>query len=199
VQTANKQLNFIQHVVALLKPGGRAAIVVPDNVLFESGAAAIVRRHLLQHCKLHTVLRLPTGLFYAQGVQANVIFFDKLATPKPSRNAGSLWVYDLRAGNHFSLKTRPLAASDLDDFVTLFGERAAKGGRRPESAGMRWRSFEIGDLLKDERANLDLAWSEDVQYDSTGGHDRLNAISEAIAADLRHAMDQIAQIVPMNR
>ena len=114
--TSNKQLNFIQHVKTLLKQNGRAAVVVPDNVLFEGGAGETVRRKLLHECDVHTLLRLPTGLFYAQGVKANVLFFDK----KPASETPwtkKLWIYDLRTNMHFTLKTSSLQRSDLDEFV----------------------------------------------------------------------------------
>ena len=118
IETANKQLNFIQHVVSLLKPGGRAAVVVPDNVLFESGAAAAVRRRLLERCRLRAVLRLPPGIFYAQGVKANVIFFDQAHQQRAAN--GTFGVYDLRTDVRVSLKTKPLRRRDLSDFVTRY-------------------------------------------------------------------------------
>ena len=117
--TSNKQLNFLQHVKTLLKQNGRAAIVVPDNVLFEGGAGETVRRKLLHECEVHTLLRLPTGLFYAQGVKANVLFFDK----KPASETPwtkKLWIYDLRTNKHFTLKTNPLKREDLDEFVQCY-------------------------------------------------------------------------------
>jgi type I restriction enzyme M protein len=105
--TSNKQLNFVQHIKTLLKSHGRAAVVLPDNVLFEGGAGETIRRKLLHECDVHTLLRLPTGLFYAQGVKANVLFFDK----KPASETPwtrKLWIYDLRTNQHFTLKTNPL-------------------------------------------------------------------------------------------
>ena len=139
--TSNKQLNFVQHVKTLLEVNGRAAVVVPDNVLFEGGAGETVRRKLLHECDVHTLLRLPTGIFYAQGVKANVLFFDK----KPgSRNPWTkkLWIYDLRTNKHFTLKTNPLKREDLDEFVDLLQARALatrarrRGPRRsPTAAG----------------------------------------------------------------
>ena len=117
--TSNKQLNFVQHVKTLLKQNGRAAVVVPDNVLFEGGAGETIRRKLLHECDVHTLLRLPTGLFYAQGVKANVLFFDKNPageTPWTKR----LWIYDLRTNMHFTLKTNPLKREDLDEFVKCY-------------------------------------------------------------------------------
>ena len=117
--TKNKQLNFLQHVKTLLKINGRCAIVVPDNVLFEGGAGETVRRNLLKQCDVHTLLRLPTGIFYAQGVKANVLFFDaKPAQEKPWTT--KLWVYDLRTNMHFTQKTNPLKRSDLDEFVECY-------------------------------------------------------------------------------
>ena len=117
--TKNKQLNFLQHVKTLLKVNGRCAIVVPDNVLFEGGAGETVRRNLLKQCDVHTLLRLPTGIFYAQGVKANVLFFDaKPAQEKPWTE--KLWVYDLRTNMHFTLKTNPLKRADLDEFVECY-------------------------------------------------------------------------------
>ena len=117
--TSNKQLNFLQHVRTLLKNTGRAAIVAPDNVLFEGGAGEIVRRRLLAECDVHTLLRLPTGIFYAQGVKANVLFFDrKPASETPWTR--DLWIYDLRTNRRFTLKNNPLTRADLDDFVACY-------------------------------------------------------------------------------
>ncbi|PKK81404.1 MAG: DNA methyltransferase, partial [Thermoplasmata archaeon HGW-Thermoplasmata-2] len=114
--TSNKQLNFVQHVKTILKINGKAAVVVPDNVLFEGGAGETVRRKLLHEFDVHTLLRLPTGIFYAQGVKANVLFFDKRpASEKPWTE--KLWIYDLRTNVHFTLKTNTLASDDLQDFV----------------------------------------------------------------------------------
>ncbi len=120
--TSNKQLNFLQHVFTILKQHGRAAIVVPDNVLFEGGAGETVRRELLKQADVHTLLRLPTGIFYAQGVKANVLFFDrKPASEKPWTD--KLWIYDLRTNQHFTLKENALKRSDLDDFVACYHAR----------------------------------------------------------------------------
>ena len=116
--TCNKQLNFVQHIKTLLKQHGRAAVVVPDNVLFEGGAGETIRKKLLHECDVHTLLRLPTGLFYAQGVKANVLFFErKPASETPWTK--KLWIYDLRTNKHFTLKTNPLKREDLDEFVQL--------------------------------------------------------------------------------
>ena len=126
--TSNKQLNFLQHVRSLLEINGRAAIVVPDNVLFEGGAGETVRRRLLEQCDVHTLLRLPTGIFYAGGVKANVLFFDR-KPPSETPWTKKLWIYDLRTNQSFTLKTRKLTRADLDDFVACYNadDRAGPG------------------------------------------------------------------------
>src|SRR5215203_3530784 len=116
--TTNKQLNFVQHVKTILKMNGRAAVVVPDNVLFEGGAGETVRRKLLRECDVHTLLRLPTGIFYAQGVKANVLFFERKPAQEKPRTK-ELWIYDLRTNQNFTLKERPLVRADLDEFAAL--------------------------------------------------------------------------------
>ena len=141
--TSNKQLNFLQHVFTILKQHGRAAIVVPDNVLFEGGAGETVRRELLKQADVHTLLRLPTGIFYAQGVKANVLFFDrKPAAEKPWTT--KLWIYDLRTNKHFTLKENPLKRSDLDDFVTCYNPKNPHEGKESE----RFKSFTYEELTK---------------------------------------------------
>ncbi len=160
IVTANKQLNFVQHAFTLLEPGGRCAIIVPDNVLFEGGVGEAVRRNLLERCNVHTLLRLPPGIFYAQGVKANVLFFDR--TP-PERRAG-LWVYDLRTSKHFTLKQRPIQRPDLDDFVECYRpnemrkRKATWSERKPMG---RWRRFDRDTLLSDAKVGLDLSWLRD--------------------------------------
>jgi type I restriction enzyme M protein len=126
VTTSNKQLNFLQHFMTIMKPGGTAAVVMPDNVLFEGGAGDALRRRLLKDFDFHTLLRLPTGIFYKQGVKANVLFFEKVAGGERVATE-ALWVYDLRTNQSFTLRERPLVRADLDDFVASF-----KSGRRHE-------------------------------------------------------------------
>ena len=116
--TSNKQLNFLQHVKTLLKINGRCAIVVPDNVLFEGGAGETIRKKLLHECEVHTLLRLPTGIFYAQGVKANVLFFDRRGASEKSWTE-KLWIYDLRTNMHFTLKENPLKYEDSEDFIEM--------------------------------------------------------------------------------
>lgn len=188
VQTANKQLNFMQHIVALLKPGGRAAVVIPDNVLFETGAAAAIRRRLLQSCRVHTILRLPPGLFYAAGVKSNVVFFDK-PEKAVDRPAEAVWVYDLRSDKRFSLRTKPLQAEDLREFVTLF-----KSEHRGD--GERHRSFYTQALLGDPDCLLDLTWASANVVVRAPGLARLDELSSLVADDLRRALELITKPSP---
>lgn len=188
IQTANKQLNFIQHVFSLLKPDGRAAIVVPDNVLFESGAAAAVRRYLLERCQLRAVLRLPPGIFYAQGVKANVIFFEQ--THHRSAANGTFAVYDLRTDVYVSLKTKPLRRRDLTDFVTRYRESFA--AETQEST--RYRLFSVDEVLGTGDCQLDLAWGEDVGEPCEPGLARLERISELVTDDLTRALALIREL-----
>lgn len=189
--TKNKQLNFLQHVKALLKVGGRCAIVVPDNVLFEGGAGETVRRKLLEQCDVHTLLRLPTGLFYAQGVKANVLFFDA----KPAQEKAwtkKLWVYDLRTNRHFTLKANPLQRSDLDEFVECY-KPGARQKRKPtwsvEQPDGRWRAFEYGELVKRDKINLDLFWLRDTSLEDSDDLPDPDVLADQIADDLETALD----------
>jgi len=187
--TSNKQLNFLQHVKSLLKIHGRAAIVVPDNVLFEGGAGETVRRKLLHECDVHTLLRLPTGVFYAQGVKANVLFFDR----KPASEAPwtkTLWIYDLRTNRHFTLRTNPLKRSDLDDFVSCYIPEN-RHGRKPSE---RFRPFAYDDLLKRDKVSLDIFWLKDESLEDSANLPDPRVIAAEIAEDLQAALDQFAQI-----
>lgn len=190
VETANKQLNFVQHVVSLLKPGGRAAVVVPDNVLFEAGAGAAVRRRLLETCRLLAVLRLPAGLFYAQGVKSNVIFFDQAHQAAPGTSGGLFAVYDLRANLRVSLKTNPLQRRDLSDFVTQY--RGDFGTEIQEDS--RLRLFRVNDVLATADCQLDLTWGDDLAAGPRPGLARLEQLSERIAVDLTRALALIKDV-----
>jgi type I restriction enzyme M protein len=187
--TSNKQLNFVQHIKSLLKIHGRAAMVVPDNVLFEGGAGETIRRKLLQECDVHTLLRLPTGVFYAQGVKANVLFFDKKPA-SPNHWTERLWVYDLRTNQNFTLKTNPLTRSHLDDFVACYHAE----NRHERQEGERFHSFSHDELLKRDKVSLDLFWLRD---ESLEGADSL-ALPEVLAAsiveDLQAALEQFTAI-----
>jgi type I restriction enzyme M protein len=159
--TSNKQLNFLQHIVSLLKMDGKAAVVLPDNVLFEGGAGEKIRRKLLETCDVHTILRLPTGIFYAQGVKANVVFFD--ARPKDGQiHTRGVWFYDLRTNKHFTLKTRTLKRDDLQDFITCYHPE----NRHQRIASERFRFFSYDDLMARDKASLDIFWLKDDSLDN---------------------------------
>src|ERR1043166_1702562 len=154
--TSNKQLNFLQHIFTILKQHGRAAVVLPDNVLFEGGAGETIRRELLKQADVHTLLRLPTGIFYAQGVKANVLFFDrKPAQEKPWTQ--KLWIYDLRTNMHFTLKENTLKRSDLDDFVACYKPK----NRTDRTESERFKPFTYDELTKRDKVNLDIFWLKD--------------------------------------
>ena len=194
--TSNKQLNFVQHIKTLLKINGRAAVVVPDNVLFEGGAGETVRRKLLHDCDVHTLLRLPTGLFYAQGVKANVLFFDKKAASETPWTK-KLWIYDLRTNKHFTLKTSPLQRKDLDDFVECYNS-ANRFDRKPtwseETRDGRWRAYDYDDLVARDKASLDIFWLRDKSLEDTENLPAPGVIAAEIVEDLEAALEQMRLI-----
>lgn len=159
--TSNKQLNFLQHIVSILKPNGKAAVVLPDNVLFEGGIGEKIRRKWLESCDVHTVLRLPTGIFYAQGVKANVVFFD--AKPKDGKvHTNGVWFYDLRTNKHFTLKTRTLKLSDLQDFISCYNPK----NRQKRQETERFKLFSYEELIARDKASLDIFWLKDDSSDN---------------------------------
>jgi type I restriction enzyme M protein len=196
--TSNKQLNFLQHVKTLLKtqPNGRAALVVPDNVLFEGGAGETVRRKLLHECDVHTLLRLPTGLFYAQGVKANVLFFDrKPASETPWTK--NLWIYDLRTNKHFTLKTNPLKREDLDEFVACY-HPANRHDRKPTWSDKhpdgRWRAYAYEELIARDKVSLDIFWLKDESLEASDNLPDPDVIAQEIVDDLEAALEQFRLI-----
>jgi type I restriction enzyme M protein len=195
--TSNKQLNFVQHVKTLLKQNGRAAVVVPDNVLFEGGAGETVRRKLLQECDVHTLLRLPTGLFYAQGVKANVLFFDK----KPASITPwtrQLWIYDLRTNQHFTLKTNPLKREDLEEFVTYYNTEnrfARKPTWSEDNPDGRWRAYDYEELINRDKASLDIFWLKDDSLEDSDNLPESDVIGLEIIEDLEAALEQFKLII----
>lgn len=183
--TSNKQLNFVQHVYSMLKENGRAAVVVPDNVLFEGGAGERIRRALLQQCNVHTLLRLPTGIWYSPGVKANVLFFDK----KPASTTAAtkeLWVYDLRSGRAFSLRQNPIGSDDLIDFVHCY--HADNPSRRKETA--HFRRFAYSEIMARDKANLDIQWQQEGTNSTQG--ETPQALMREILKDLDEAMREFA-------
>ncbi len=187
--TSNKQLNFVQHIAAQLETHGRAAVVVPDNVLFEGGAGETIRKKLLSTCDVHTLLRLPTGIFYAQGVKANVIFFDK----KPGREkpwTSKLWIYDLRTNKHFTLKTNTLKLDDLQGFIKSYNPK--KRHERKESE--RFKSFSYEELIQRDKTSLDIFWLKDESVEDSANIPAPDVLARDILENLQSALEQFAGI-----
>ncbi len=196
VATSNKQLNFVQHVKTLLKMHGRAAVVVPDNVLFEGGAGETIRRNLMKECDVHTLLRLPTGIFYAQGVKANVIFFDR----KPAREGAwteRLWIYDFRTNINITLKQNPLTRAVLDEFVTCYNpanRHERKATYSETNLQGRWRAYDYDELAGRDKANLDIFWLRDESLEDSANLPEPDILAAEIVEDLRAALEQFEAI-----
>ena len=190
VTTSNKQLNFVQHIKTIMDINGRAAVVLPDNVLFEGGAGETVRRRLLTEFDVHTLLRLPTGIFYAGGVKANVIFFDKKpAAEKPWTS--KLWVYDFRTNQHFTQKTMSMKRSHLDEFVELY--KPGKRDQRVETE--RFKSFNYEELVARDKVNLDLIWLKDDSLEDAANLPAPEVIAREIMENLESALTEFSAIV----
>ncbi|MBK7146720.1 MAG: SAM-dependent DNA methyltransferase [Xanthomonadales bacterium] len=187
--TSNKQLNFLQHIVTILKDHGQAAVVLPDNVLFEGGAGEKIRRKLLENCDVHTVLRLPTGIFYAQGVKANVVFFDN--RPKDGKvQTKGVWIYDLRTNKHFTLKTRPLRREDLQEFVEAY----SPAGRHKRRESERFRYFGYKDLVARDKASLDVFWLKDESLDDLDSLPPPDVLAQEIIEHLEAALMSFREV-----
>jgi type I restriction enzyme M protein len=187
--TANKQLSFLQHFFTILKENGRAAVVVPDNVLFEGGAGETIRRELLKQADVHTLLRLPTGIFYAQGVKASVLFFDRKPEQKKPQTK-KLWNYDLRTNQHFTLKENPLKREHLDDFVACYHPKNRHDRKETE----RFKAFDYDELIKRDKVNLDIFWLKDESLEESANLPAPGIIAADIMEDLQAALEQFAAI-----
>ena len=188
--TSNKQLNFVQHICSMLKSTGRAAVVVPDNVLFEGGAGETVRKTLMERADLHTILRLPTGIFYAQGVKANVIFFDaKPASKEPWTK--KVWVYDFRTNVHMTLKTKRLVKSDFDEFIKCY--QADDRSKRTESVE-RWKAFDYETLMARDKTNLDVFWLKDDSLEDTENLPAPEILAQEIVEQLEAALAEFRAV-----
>ncbi len=187
VTTSNKQLNFVQHVYSMLREGGRAAVVVPDNVLFESGAGERIRRALYQRCRVHTLLRLPTGIWYSPGVKANVLFFEKKPLTK-SPATKEVWIYDLRTNRTFSLRQNPISTEDLADFVQSYCPDDLT--RRKETT--HFRRFQYSEIMARDKASLDIQWKQEKPNASQEATPQ--ALMNDILEDLAEAMRQFASV-----
>ena len=195
--TSNKQLNFVQHIRTMLKTTGRAAVVVPDNVLFEGGAGETIRRKLLQTTDLHTILRLPTGIFYAQGVKANVIFFDnRPASPDPQ--SSKVWYYDYRTNVHHTLKQKPLTYAHLEDFVACYkpeNRHVREQTWSEETPDGRWRTYSREELLQRDKASLDVFWLKDASMTDLENLPEPDVLADEIIENLRSALTSFEAVV----
>ena len=190
VTTSNKQLNFVQHVKSLLKDTGKAAVVVPDNVLFEGGAGETVRRKLLETCDVHTLLRLPTGLFYAQGVKANVLFFDNKPGSKDPWTK-KLWIYDFRTNKHFTLKQNQLRYEDLEDFIECYNPQ----NRHQRKESERFRAFKYEELIQRDKISLDIFWLKDDSLEDSENLPDPDTLAQEISDNLESAQHQFQSML----
>ena len=187
--TSNKQFNFLQHIKTILKTDGRAAVVLPDNVLFERGTGETIRQQLLKQFDVHTLLRLPTGIFYAQGVKANVLFFDK----RPAREAPwtrKLWIYDLRTNKNFTLKTNPLTDTDLQNFITFY----KPDNRDERTETEQFRAFSYEELIEREHVNLDIFWLKEDSVEDAADLPTPDVLVAEITENLESALAQFQNI-----
>lgn len=196
--TSNTQLNALQHIMAVLKNTGRAAVVLPDNVLFESGAGEKIRKRLLEQCNLHTILRLPCGIFYAHGVKANVLFFDRCPLDNKTHHTDRVWVYDYRTNIKHTLKQNPLKRENLDDFVTCYcaGNLAARQATWSEDTpDGRWRSFSYEEIIQRDKTNLDIKWLKDDMEVIEGSIPELMQMLEDELAKEQAAFAQLQELL----
>jgi len=196
--TSNKQLNFVQHIRTMLKTTGKAAVVVPDNVLFEGGAGETIRKKLLENTDLHTILRLPTGIFYAHGVKANVLFFDnREASPKAWTK--SVWYYDYRTNIHHTLKKKPLRYEDLAEFIKCYKPENRHKRRstwhaekNPEG---RWRKYSYEELIARDKTSLDVFWLKDKSLTDLDNLPEPDELAEEIIENLEAGLDSFRKVL----
>ena len=188
-KTGNKQINFLQHVRSILKINGKAAIVLPDNVLFEGGAGETIRKKLMETCDLHTILRLPTGIFYAQGVKANVLFFDKKPASKEIATS-KVWIYDYRTNIHVTLKENTLKLENLQDFINCYNPK----NRHARKESERFKSFNYDEISKRDKTNLDIFWLKDDSLEDLNKLPAPHIIAKELVEDLEDALEQLQEI-----
>ena len=194
--SSNKQLNFVQHINTILKATGKAAVVVPDNVLFEGGAGEIIRKKLLQTTDLHTILRLPTGIFYKPGVKANVIFFDKRPASSETQTK-EVWIYDFRTNMHFTLKQHPMTYADLEDFIHCYHpeNRYERTETWSESnPDGRWRRFIVEDILSRDKTSLDIFWIKDKALADLDNLPEPDELADDIIENLQSALESFQEL-----
>lgn len=195
--TSNKQLNFVQHIRSMLKTTGRAAVVVPDNVLFEGGAGETVRKRLLETTDLHTILRLPTGIFYANGVKANVLFFDNREASKDPWTK-EIWYYDYRTNIHHTLKKKPLRFEDLAEFISCYNpqnryERKETWNEQNSPEG-RWRMFSYEQIIARDKTSLDIFWLKDKSLADLDNLPEPDILADEIIENLEAALNSFKSI-----
>jgi len=194
---SNKQLNFVQHIHTLLKSTGKAAVVVPDNVLFEGGAGETVRKKLLETTDLHTILRLPTGIFYKPGVKANVIFFDN-KTASPYHQTKEVWVYDFRTNIHFTLKKNPMDEDDLKEFVDCYNPENRHVRQETYSEANpdgRFRKFSYDEIIARDKTSLDIFWVKDKALADLDNLPDPDVLAMDIIENLEAAMENFIEIM----
>tara|TARA_R110002095_G_C4188910_1_gene233723 strand:- start:242 stop:1033 length:792 start_codon:yes stop_codon:yes gene_type:complete len=196
--TSNKQLNFIQHIHTMLKTTGKAAVVVPDNVLFEGGAGETVRKKLLETTDLHTILRLPTGIFYAQGVKANVLFFDNQpAAKKPWTK--DIWFYDYRTNIHHTLKKKTLRIEDLQSFIDCYSpenRHARKETWNEETSPEgRWRKYGIDEIMSRDKTSLDITWIKDDTLTDLDNLPEPEVLAEEIILNIESGLSSFREVL----
>jgi len=187
--TSNKQLNFVQHVRTLLKTDGKAAVVVPDNVLFEGGAGEIVRKKMLETTDLHTILRLPTGIFYKPGVKANVIFFDNHPASKDSWTK-EVWIYDFRTNIHFTLKKNKMTFKDLKDFIDNYHPE----NRHERQETERFKKFNYDEIMARDKTSLDIFWLKDKSLTDLDNLPDPDLLVEDIIENLESSLESLREI-----
>jgi type I restriction enzyme M protein len=192
-ETSNNQLNFLQHIMSLLKDGGRAAVVLPDNVLFEGGSGEIIRKKLLEDFNLHTILRLPTGIFYANGVKANVLFFVK------GGKTDSIWYYDYRTNIKHTLVTKKMTRANLDDFVACYNADNIDARNETYNAETnpngRWRKFDVEDILRRDKTSLDITWIKQTSDDADYTLPELMEIIQEKSENIKTAVDELVNLL----
>lgn len=194
-ETSNKQLAFVEHMIRALKSGGRAAVVLPDNVLFEDGVGRRLRQMLMNWCNLHTILRLPTGIFYAQGVKTNVLFFNRNSDGSQKDGTKEVWVYDMRADAPSFGKTRPLRAEDFEEFEVAFGDDPfGQAERQDLGEECRFRRFTRNEI-EGRGDNLDISWLRDGEEEAEDGLTDPDDITAAILGHLKEATREIEALV----
>jgi type I restriction enzyme M protein len=194
---SNKQLNFVQHIHTLLNANGKAAVVVPDNVLFEGGAGETVRQKLLETTDLHTILRLPTGIFYKPGVKANVIFFDNRPA-SPDVQTKEVWIYDFRTNVHFTLKQNPLKSDDLRDFITCYNPENRHERHETwseENPDGRFRKFSYSQVKERDKTSLDIFWIKDKSLADLDSLPDPDVLASEIIDNLETAMESFQELM----